>query len=62
MRKRNGTKTIKKFPQMNGPYAPSEKEFNEMENQSEALETVKKLAREHDVGFFDVSGEGEIIL
>jgi hypothetical protein len=75
---------IKKFPQMNGPYAPSDEEFDEMENESyvtdysvgkdviyaafawsladEAFETVKKLAKKHDVGFFDVSSNaGEII-
>lgn len=75
---------IKKFPQMNGPYAPDEEAFDEMEDDAyvsdysigkdviyaafswslaeEAFETVKKLAMEHGVGFFDVSSnEGEII-
>ena len=69
---------------MNGPYAPDEEAFDEMEDDAyvsdysigkdviyaafswslaeEAFETVKKLAMEHGVGFFDVSSnEGEII-
>ena len=74
----------KTFPPMNGPYAPSDEEFDNMEDDSyvtdysigkdviyaafawsladEAYETVKKLAKEYAVGFFDVSSdEGEII-
>jgi len=75
---------IKKFPPMNGPFAPSDDELDNMENDSyvtdysvgkdviyaafawslakEAYITVKKMAKEYDVGFFDVSSdEGEII-
>jgi hypothetical protein len=78
---------IKKFPQMNGPYAPDDEALEEMEEMGkdsyvtdysigkeviyaafswslvdEAFETVKELAKEHDVGFFDVSSaDGEII-
>jgi hypothetical protein len=75
---------IKKFPQMNGRYALSDEEIDNMENDSyitdysigkdmiyaafawslvdEAHETVKRLAKEYNVGFFDVSSDkGEII-
>jgi hypothetical protein len=78
---------IKKFPQMNGLYAPDDEALEEMEEMGkdsyvtdysigkeviyaafswslvdEAFETVKQLAKEHGVGFFDVSSnDGEII-
>ena len=75
---------IKKFPQMNRPFALSDDELDNMENESyitdysvgkdiiysafswslakEAYETVKKLAKEHNVGFFDVSSDGGEII
>lgn len=79
---------IKKFPPMDGEYAPNldpldEAEAEELELHSvdysighdiiyaafswsvaeEAYEQMLSLAKKHDVGFFDVSGEnGDIIL
>ncbi|HEY2495114.1 MAG TPA: hypothetical protein VGI33_19670 [Paenibacillus sp.] len=74
------------FPQMNGPYAPSDDILDALEEAEDhrvsdysmgrdiiyicfawscaddAYKTVRNLAQKHRVGFFDVSGNGEIIL
>ncbi len=77
---------IKTYPAMNGPFAPTDEEIEELDEHKEAYLTdysvgrsviyaafgwsladqaypvFRELAQKHHVGFFDASGDGDIIL